>query len=106
MIARNLSGALVIQSTVKNTVTETLDALGATSRLWLREKADEELDLRDIDGNFQAITAPTMADLLGKRIQYKFEMDEVDKETGAAKLIWYTGRVVCLVNNGKKVRMV
>ena len=72
----------------------------------LREKADEELDLRDIDGNFQAITAPTMADLLGKRIQYKFEMDEVDEETGAAKLIWYTGRVVCLVNNGKKVRMV
>ena len=42
----------------------------------LREKADEELDLRDIDGNFQAITEPTMADLLGKRIQYKFEMDE------------------------------
>ena len=72
----------------------------------LREKADEELDLRDIDGNFQAITAPTMADLLGKRIQYKFEMDEVDEETGAAKLIWYTGRVVCLVNNGNKVRMV
>ena len=32
--------------------------------------------------------------LLGKRIQYKFEMDEVDEETGAAKLIWYTGRVV------------
>ena len=72
----------------------------------LREKADEELDLRDIDGNFQAWTAPKMADLLGKRIQYKFEMDEVDEETGAAKLIWYTGRVVCLVNNGKKVRMV
>jgi hypothetical protein len=72
----------------------------------LREKADEELDLRDIDGNFQAITAPTMADLLGKQIQYKFEMDEVDEETGEAKLIWYTGRVVCLVNNGNKVRMV
>ena len=73
----------------------------------LREKADEELELRDIvDGNFQAIRAPKMADLLGKRIQYKFEMDEVDEETGAAKLIWYTGRVVCLVNNGKKVRMV
>ena len=33
-------------------------------------------------------------------------MDEVDEETGAAKLIWYTGRVVCLVNNGNKVRMV
>ena len=72
----------------------------------LREKADEELDLRDIDGNFQAITAPTMADLLGKHIQYKFEMDEVDEETGEPKLIWYTGRVVCLVNNGNKVRMV
>ena len=49
----------------------------------LREKADEELDLQDIDGNFQAITAPTKADLLlGKQIKYKFEMDEVDEETG------------------------
>ena len=47
-----------------------------------------------------------MADLIGKRIQYKFKMDEVEEETGEAKLIWYTGRVVCLVNNGKQVRMV
>ena len=67
----------------------------------LREKADEELDLRDIDGNFQAITAQKGADLIGKRIQYKFKMDEVDEATGEAKLIWYTGRVVCLVNNKK-----
>ena len=33
-------------------------------------------------------------------------MDEVDEETGEAKLIWYTGKVVCLMNNGNKVRMV
>ena len=25
---------------------------------------------------------------------------------GEAKLIWYTGRVVCLVNNSNRVRMV
>ena len=75
----------------------------------LREKADEELDLQDIDGNFQAITAPKGTDLIGKRIQYKFKMDEVDEATGEAKLIWYTGRVVGLVRNDKtyiKVRMV
>ena len=33
-------------------------------------------------------------------------MGEVDEATGEAKLIWYAGRVVCLVNNGNKVRMV
>ena len=75
----------------------------------LREKAEEELDLRDIDGNFQAITAPKGADLIGKRIQYKFKMNEVDEATEKEKLIWYTGRVVCLLKNEKtytEVRMV
>lgn len=33
-------------------------------------------------------------------------MDEVHETTGEAKLIQYTGRVVYLVKNGNKARMV
>ena len=32
--------------------------------------------------------APKGADLIGKPIEYKFKMGEVDEATGEAKLIW------------------
>ena len=32
-------------------------------------------------------------------------MNEVDDATGETKLIWCTGRVVCLLNNDNKVRI-
>ena len=68
----------------------------------LKEKAEEELEKQDIDGSLQAINAPEIdGNLIGKRIQYKFKTNEVNETTGEAKLIWFTGKVYLVKNNGK-----
>ena len=47
---------------------------------------------------------PNIEDIVGKRIEVKFEMSEVDTE-GNPKLIWYKGKVI-MVRNDKETAII
>ena len=67
----------------------------------IEANAMKEVEALDIDQKLQEKNAPAIDEtLFGKRIQVKFEMDELDEE-GENKLIWYTGRVIGVKKNNK-----
>lgn len=63
------------------------------------EKAD--IKTLDVNEKLQALFLPTIDEhFVGKHIEVKFEMDELD-DKGKIKLIWFKGKVV-VVKNKKK----
>ena len=70
----------------------------------LKNSAEEEIQRLDVNERLQSLIPPNIEDIVGKQIEVKFEMNEVDTE-GNPKLIWYKGKVI-MVRNDKETAII
>ncbi len=83
--------------------TNNLNRKNESNKVKMVEAAKADIKTLDVNEKLQAPFPPTIDEhFVGKRIEVKFEMDELD-DKGKNKLIWFKGEVIVVKNNKKDV---